>query len=92
LASTEIPQGEPGLGWVYDLTIDKTYRRRGHGRRAMELAEDLARRHKLTSMGLNVFTANEPARRLYQELGYRTTRDNVVAQLLRKELGTAAGR
>jgi ribosomal protein S18 acetylase RimI-like enzyme len=44
---------------------------RGLGRRAMEFAEEEARRRRLARVVLNVFGGNEAARGLYRSLGYR---------------------
>ena len=65
---------DDGHGHIGDVTIDEAHRGRGYGRRALELAEEEARRAGATSMTLNVYADNEGARRLYADLGYRTTR------------------
>jgi ribosomal protein S18 acetylase RimI-like enzyme len=58
------------LAWVYAVEIDEAYRGRGHGRAAMELLEDEARRRGIDRIELNVFGGNEVARGLYRSLGY----------------------
>jgi len=64
--------GETGRAlFVYEVAIDPAARRRGYGRRAMEFAEQEARRRGLDRIALNVFGGNDPARRLYRSLGYR---------------------
>jgi RimJ/RimL family protein N-acetyltransferase len=40
------------------------------GRVLMDAAEAWAREHKLEMLSLNVFAANERARRVYERLGY----------------------
>ena len=65
---------EAAAAHIADVTIDEPHRGRGYGRRALELAEEEARRAGATSLTLNVYADNERARRLYEELGYRTTR------------------
>jgi ribosomal protein S18 acetylase RimI-like enzyme len=59
--------------WVWDVEIDEHHRGAGHGRAAMQLAEQEAARHGAATLGLNVFGYNEVARRLYESLGYETT-------------------
>jgi ribosomal protein S18 acetylase RimI-like enzyme len=68
------PMGEePGAKyWVWNIEIDEPYRGRGLGRAAMELAEDAARSHGATELGLSVFGHNPVARRLYESMGYVT--------------------
>ncbi len=62
--------------FVYDVHVEKAYRGRGHGRDAMLLAEDEARRRGIHRVALNVWGRNEVARRLYRSLGYE---ENAVA-------------
>lgn len=64
---------DPRRWWVWDIRIDEPFRGRGLGRKAMSLAEDLARSGGATSIGLNVFAHNTTARRLYTSLGYSPT-------------------
>ena len=56
--------------WVYELYVEAEFRGRGHGRAAMELAEQEARRRGHTRIELNVFGGNDAARALYRSLGY----------------------
>lgn len=72
---------EPGVGFIYDISVDAAFRGRGYGREAMTLAEDEGRRNGLHALALNVFGNNTIARGLYAKLGYRET-----AVLMRKEL------
>ena len=71
--------------WVWDVEIDEQHRGAGHGRGAMQLAEEEAARHGAATLGLNVFGYNTAARRLYASLGYETT-----AVQMRKPVGAAA--
>jgi ribosomal protein S18 acetylase RimI-like enzyme len=61
---------QPTLYWVWDITIDAPHQGRGYGRETMLLAEDEARKHGATDLGLNVFGTNSVARHLYESLGY----------------------
>jgi ribosomal protein S18 acetylase RimI-like enzyme len=68
------PYGDdPQRWWVWDVAIDEEQRGRGHGRRAMLLAETLARQGGASTIGLNVFSSNPVAHRLYTSLGYQPT-------------------
>jgi ribosomal protein S18 acetylase RimI-like enzyme len=57
--------------WLYYIEIAEESRGRGYGREAMRLFEEDALARGLTTVGLNVFGGNEPARSLYRSLGYR---------------------
>jgi ribosomal protein S18 acetylase RimI-like enzyme len=62
---------DPERWWVWDIAIREDQRGRGLGRQAMVLAEELARSHGATTIGLNVFGQNQIARGLYASLDYR---------------------
>ena len=66
-----------------DIEIHEPWRHRGFGRAAMVAAEQIVRDAGTGEIGLNVFGFNEPARRLYDSLGYR-----VVATQMTKRLET----
>jgi ribosomal protein S18 acetylase RimI-like enzyme len=74
------PDG-PGAAYVFDIEIHEAHRQRGLGRAAMKAAEQLVMDAGIPEIGLNVFGFNEPARRLYESLGYR-----VVATRMTKTL------
>lgn len=65
--------GDPACWWVWDVVVDTSYRGKGYGREAMQLAETQARSMGATSLGLSVFGSNTAARKLYESLGYETT-------------------
>jgi|SRR5579864_836789 len=67
------PYGDSGVGFIYNIVVDETFRGRGYGREAMQLAEQEASRHGLHALALNVFGHNTVARDLYLSLGYRET-------------------
>jgi GNAT superfamily N-acetyltransferase len=56
--------------WIWDVFVDEGHRGRGHGRAAMLLAEEEARRRGIDRVELNVFGGNQVARELYRSLGY----------------------
>ncbi|MFI8086952.1 GNAT family N-acetyltransferase [Streptomyces sp. NPDC086080] len=60
--------------FVFDVEADAAHRGRGHGRTLMLLAEAQAVAAGQRVVGLNVFAGNTAAERLYDSLGYGTTR------------------
>lgn len=61
-------------GYVFDVEAEPAHRGRGHGRTLMLLAEIQAINAGRRVLGLNVFAGDTPAERLYESLGYETTR------------------
>ncbi|WP_406728425.1 GNAT family N-acetyltransferase [Streptomyces sp. GD-15H] len=68
--------------FVFDVEVGAAHRGQGHGRSLMRLAEAQAVAAGKRAIGLNVFTGNTPAERLYTSLGYRTTRYAMYKHLL----------
>ncbi|MEU9651830.1 GNAT family N-acetyltransferase [Streptomyces sp. NPDC048110] len=68
--------------FVFDVEAESAHRGRGHGRTLMLLAEVQAIAAGRPLIGLNVFAGNTPAERLYESLGYRTTRYSYSKPLL----------
>lgn len=66
----------PGLpvGYVFDVEVQEGHRGRGYGRALMLQAERIALAAGETRIGLRVVTANTPAVRLYESLGYAPTK------------------
>jgi GNAT superfamily N-acetyltransferase len=61
-------------GYVSNVTVDPSYRRRGFARRLLQRAhEETARRHR-SYLTLDVLTTNAPAIALYRSLGYERLR------------------
>ncbi|MFJ9865012.1 GNAT family N-acetyltransferase [Streptomyces sp. NPDC101165] len=71
-----------GKAFVFDVEADGAHRGRGHGRTLMLLAERQAIAAGRRVLGLNVFAGNTPAERLYESLGYETTRYSLYKDLL----------
>ncbi|WP_031507665.1 GNAT family N-acetyltransferase [Streptomyces megasporus] len=67
---------------VFDVEVDPAHRGRGHGRALMLAAERECLAAGARALGLNVFTDNAVALRLYESLGYRTTVHHVRKRLL----------
>ncbi len=68
--------------YVFDVEADPAHRGRGHGRSLMLLAEAQAAAADRRIIGLNVFAGNTPAERLYDSLGYATTRYSMYKTLV----------
>ena len=60
----------PGLPQINALEIDEDHRRRGLATMLITAAENEARRQGFSTIGLGVEISNEPAKRLYEKLGY----------------------
>ena len=60
----------PGLPQINALEINENYRRQGLATMLVTAAEDEARRQGFSMIGLGVEISNEPAKRLYEKLGY----------------------
>lgn len=60
----------PGLPQINALEIDENYRRRGLATMLIAAAENEARRQGFSMIGLGVEISNEPAKKLYEKLGY----------------------
>ena len=60
----------PGLPQINALEIDENYRRRGLATMLVMAVENEARHQGFSMIGLGVEISNEPAKRLYEKLGY----------------------
>ena len=65
-----IEKNFPGLPQINALEIDENYRRQGLATMLVTAAENEARRQGFSMIGLGVEISNEPAKRLYEKLGY----------------------
>ncbi|NTU81687.1 MAG: GNAT family N-acetyltransferase [Chloroflexales bacterium] len=55
---------------VHSVVVDSRHRGQGVGRALMVAVEDQARQHGFQAAWLQVLTQNQPARQLYERLGY----------------------
>ncbi|MEO3775496.1 GNAT family N-acetyltransferase [Micromonospora sp. B11E3] len=78
--------GRPSMPWIHNIEVHPAHRGRGHGRRMIQLAEAEVGRLGHDQLGLNVFTDNTRAIRLYESLGFEVTN-----QQMRKPLTPDAG-
>ncbi|MGY8780585.1 MAG: GNAT family N-acetyltransferase [Fidelibacterota bacterium] len=53
------------------IYVDKDYRKRGLGFQMMDHLESLAQENKIETMTINVMPKNEPAKKLYEKLGFK---------------------
>jgi RimJ/RimL family protein N-acetyltransferase len=68
-------------GFIYDLFINPTYRRKGVATQAMLCLEEKAKQLGLEVLYLHVFAFNNNAKHLYEKLGYRITSLNMAKHL-----------
>ncbi|WP_310484760.1 GNAT family N-acetyltransferase [Chamaesiphon sp. VAR_48_metabat_403] len=68
----------PNIFLVY---VEPPYRRQGIGRALIEYAHTWAKTQGYTQIGLQVFTNNQPAIDLYQQLGYRDRSISMMREL-----------
>jgi ribosomal protein S18 acetylase RimI-like enzyme len=66
---------------VFLIYVDPIYRRQGIGRELMRYAETWAKAQGYTQIGLQVFTTNQPAIELYQQLGYQSRSISMMRDL-----------
>jgi len=79
------PRDDNGDWFIYDIEVFEQHQGQGLGRATMQLAEEYARSHGATRLGLSVFGFNTVARALYESLGY-----SIVAMGMTKDLGQDA--
>lgn len=61
-----------GFGHIVSICVDERYRRRGIGKRLMEVVEEtMLTVFKVCNFRLEVRVSNEPATKLYESLGYK---------------------
>lgn len=75
------PRGLADCAFLYDIEVAAGHRGQGLGRALLAAGERAARERGAQALELNVFGANETARKLYETSGYR-----VVTQQMRKDL------
>lgn len=69
------------LAFVFDVSVEEQFRRRGHAKRAFEALETLVRSMGLSTIALHVFAFNTGAQALYRSLGYDLTSVNMQKRL-----------
>jgi ribosomal protein S18 acetylase RimI-like enzyme len=66
-------------GHIEDVLIDPDYRGRGLAEALVSHAIEAARERNLTRVEVNALTSNQPARKLYEKLGFTT--DSIAYEL-----------
>ncbi|WP_373542570.1 GNAT family N-acetyltransferase [Chamaesiphon sp.] len=66
---------------IFLIYVAPTHRRQGIGRALMEYAQTWAKAQGYTQIGLQVFTTNQPAIDLYQQLGYQARSISMMREL-----------
>lgn len=66
---------------IFLIYVDPIYRRQGIGRALMEYAQVWAKERGYTQIGLQVFTTNQAAIDLYQQLGYQPRSISMMREL-----------
>jgi ribosomal protein S18 acetylase RimI-like enzyme len=66
---------------IFLLYVDPSYRRQGIGKALMEYAQTWSKEQGYTQIGLQVFTNNQPAIELYQQLGYQPRSISMMLEL-----------
>jgi ribosomal protein S18 acetylase RimI-like enzyme len=64
------PRSQETRAYLYELLVDEAFRRKGLGRRAVELLEADVRDRGLPGIDLNVWGGNAAARSLYRQAGF----------------------
>ncbi|MFG1890535.1 GNAT family N-acetyltransferase [Micromonospora sp. NPDC049051] len=75
----------PHTAWLNNVEVHPGHRRRGYGRRMIQLIEAELAALGAPELGLNVFGSNTGAIHLYRSLGYR-----VAAQQMTKRISPAS--
>jgi len=84
--SLERHVGRRDGAWIYDIEIVPEHRGQGFGRALLTAAEHEVATRGIGSIGLNVFSANSVARRLYESAGY-----DITTMQLKKGLSSGGG-
>jgi ribosomal protein S18 acetylase RimI-like enzyme len=66
---------------IFLIYVDPAYRRQGIGRALLQHIEDWSKAKSYTQIGLQVFTTNQPAIELYQQLGYQSKSISMIREL-----------
>ena len=77
----EVKEDDRTFAFLYDLTIDAAYRRRGFASAALELLLEEVRLRGLDNLSLNVFAHNTAAQALYRKAGFIASEITMVRPL-----------
>ncbi|MGM0804065.1 MAG: GNAT family N-acetyltransferase [Bacillota bacterium] len=65
---------EINQAYLHHIFIDDLHRRKGYGKKTLEILQSMLKQSGIESIGLSVFGKNEAAYQLYKRLGYKNTR------------------
>lgn len=77
----EVKEDDRTFAFLYDLTIDAAYRRRGFASAALELLLEEIKLRGLDNLSLNVFAHNTAAQALYRKAGFIASEITMVRPL-----------
>jgi GNAT superfamily N-acetyltransferase len=77
-------------GYIFNISVNKPYRRQGYGRRLMAYLERVIGRQGIGWAALQVDYGNEPAEQLYRKLGYQAYHPRFLRRDHRPPIGRAA--
>ena len=69
------------FGWIHDVTVDEKFRGRGVGQMLLHQAAEHFKRVGIQRIGLMALVQNQPARKLYEKLGFRDYSVYMVGKL-----------
>jgi ribosomal protein S18 acetylase RimI-like enzyme len=72
--------GQP-LAFVVDIQVYEPYRRLGYGTQAFKIMEEKVSKMGIQMIALNVFEHNQPAKAMYQKLGYVGEGESMVKEI-----------
>ena len=68
--------GRANVMIIDSVEVDKNHRRKGVGTLLMQKVAELAKKHQVDSVELNVNKDNIPAKKLYEKMGFKKTNKN----------------
>lgn len=71
----------PRCGWIHDIWVEPDYRNEGVGRQLMTLAIEKYRAAGITQLRLQTAAANDVARQLFAQCGFRPCTVEMLMQL-----------
>ena len=83
---TPVEDESSTVAFLKQITVAESFRRRGYGRAMLAALEVLLAADRIDELRLNVFAANQPARRLYASAGYEELDQDDSRCYLRKRL------
>ncbi len=73
--------GDGKRAFIFSIDIDEAQRGKGYGKQTLDALETELKPMGVKRIGLNVFSDNVVANRLYQKQGYRVTNCNMMKEI-----------